>query len=103
MAWTPITDYNLSTFQGVLDFLIDNSLGVFTTGLLIAVYIMFSFFYWLSSKDLIGAFAVGGLASFTIGLLLYIAGLLSTWSFILVLGIAIASWVALFIPRNREG
>jgi hypothetical protein len=101
MPWTPVTDYNMTTFQGVLDFIIDNSLGFFTTGLLIAVYIIFSFFYWLNSKDMIGSFAVGGLALFTVGLLLYIAGLLSTWSFILVLGIAIASWVALFIPRNK--
>lgn len=102
MAWTPITDYNLTEFQGVLDFLIDNSLGVFTTGLLIAVYIIFSFFYWLNSEDMIGSFAVGGLASFTVGLLLFIAGLLPTLSFIMVLGVAIASWVGLFIPRNRQ-
>jgi|TARA_Y100000310_G_scaffold149017_1_gene148313 hypothetical protein len=100
MAWTQITEYNMSSFEGVRDFIVENSLGYFGIMLLIAIFVIFTFFYWLGSKDILGSFGVGGFAMFTLGLLLWIYGFISVWVFTIVFAIAILTWIGLFTPRN---
>ena len=100
MAWTPITEFNLSTFGGFRDFIVVNSLGVVGTLMLIFVYIVFAFFYWLSSEDIIGAFAVGGFALLVTTVLLAIGGWISLPTILVAIGVFIVSEIGLFIPRD---
>jgi len=100
MAWTPITSFNLSTFGGFRDFIVSNSLGVVGTLMLIFIYIVFAYFYWLSSEDIIGGFAVGGFALLVSTVLLAIGGWISLPTILVAIGIFIVSEIGLFIPRD---
>ena len=100
MAWNEITDYDLSSFTGFQSFLVENTLGIFSIMLMIAVFLLFSFFYWLSQRDIIGSFAVGGFGLFVASLLLYMGGWITGVIFIFAFAVSILTWLGLFIPRN---
>lgn len=101
MAWPQITDYDLSSWSGLKGFVIDGTLGVFPLMIMIVVYILFAFFYWVSERDILGSFAVGGFALFVTSFLMWLGGWINGYVFVFAFAVSILSWIGAFIPRNR--
>jgi len=72
----------------------------FSNMLLIAVYFIFASGFFFARKDIFGAFAVGGFASFVVALLLYTASMISGATFVIVIAVAIVSFATLFIGEG---
>lgn len=72
----------------------------FANLLLISIYIIFATGFYFSRKDIFGAFAVGGFATFVISLLLFVGGMISGITFSIVIAVAIISFASLWIGEN---
>jgi len=69
----------------------------FSNMLLITIYIMFAMGFYSSKRNVGGSFAVGGFATFVFGTLLWIANMISTFTFALVVAVAIGSFGMMWI------
>lgn len=73
----------------------------FSNFLLISIYIIFSAGFYFSRRDMFGAFAVGGFATFVFGVLLWAGGMISGVTFAFVIAVAIISFATLWLGENR--
>ena len=73
----------------------------FSNLLLLAIYIIFATGFYFSRRDMFGSFAVGGFATFVIGLLLWVGGMISGMTFSFVVAVAIVSFASLWVGENR--
>lgn len=72
----------------------------FSNMLLIAVYFIFASGFFFARRDIFGALAVGGFASFVVALLLYTASMISGATFVIVVAVAIVSFATLFLGEG---
>jgi len=72
----------------------------FSNLLLIAVYLIFATGFFFSKRDMFGALAVGGFATFVFGSLLWVGGFISGITFAFVVGVAIISFASLWIDNK---
>lgn len=72
----------------------------FSNLLLIAIYIIFATGFYFARRDIFGAFAVGGFATFVIGLLLWVGDVISGVTFTFVVAVAIISFASLWIGQD---
>ena len=73
----------------------------FANLLLIAVYILFATGFYFSRKDMFGAFAVGGFATFVFSIFLWVGGMISGITFSFVVAVAIISFASLWLNEGR--
>lgn len=73
----------------------------FSNLLLIAIYIIFATGFYFARRDIFGAFAVGGFATFVFGLLLWVGGMISSVTFAFVIAVAIISFATLWVGESR--
>ena len=72
----------------------------FSNMLLISIYLIFASGFYFANKDMFGGLAVGGFATFVLGLLFWIGGLISGITFTVVIGVAIVSFASLWLGRQ---
>lgn len=72
----------------------------FSNMIVIAVYLIFASGFFFAKRDVFGALAVGGFASFVVSLLLYTASMISGTTFVIVIAVAIVSFATLFIGEG---
>jgi hypothetical protein len=72
----------------------------FSNMLLIAVYLIFSVGFYTARRNIGGSFAIGGFAIFIIGTLFWVANMISTVTFAIVIAVAIVSFTALWITPD---
>ena len=73
----------------------------FSNMLLIAIFIIFATGFYFSKRDMFGSFAVGGFATFVVGLLLWVGDVISGVTFTFVVAVAIIGFASLWIEDNR--
>lgn len=73
----------------------------FSNLLLISIYLIFATGFYFARKDFNGALAMGGFATFVIGLLFFVGGVISGITFAFVIAVAIASFGSLWIGGDR--
>ena len=69
----------------------------FANLLLIAVYVIFSAGFYFARKDMFGAFAVGGFATFVFSVFLWAGGMISGITFAFVVAVAIIGFASLWV------
>ena len=72
----------------------------FSNMLLISIYIIFAVGFYFSKRDFSGALAIGGFATFIIGLLFWVGDVISGVTFAFVVAVAIGSFASLWIGRE---
>jgi len=72
----------------------------FSNLLLISIYLLFSIGFYFAKRDLFGALAVGGFATFIIALLLFVSQTISAVTFTVVIAIAILGFASLWIGQD---
>ena len=73
----------------------------FSNMLLITIYVIFASGFYFARRDMMGGLAVGGFATFVVGLLFWIGGLISGVTFTVVVGVAIVSFASLWIGERQ--
>ena len=98
------TSVNFSEgLTGLFQYLNDVTNSWFSNMILIAVYLIFATGFYLSSRqDFFGGLAVGGFAVFIVGLLFFIAGLISGITFSLVIAVTIISFTLLWFGQQAN-
>jgi len=89
-----------SGMTGAFTYLNSVTNGWFSSMLLISIYLIFATGFYFAKKDIMGAFAVGGFATFVIGLLFWVGGVISGITFAFVVAVAIISFATLWIGRD---
>jgi len=82
---------------GLFNYLNTVSNNWFSNMLLIAIYIIFAVGFYSAKRNFMGALAVAGFSTFVISILFWIAGLISTATFVIVTAVAILSFASLWI------
>jgi len=103
MSYTYPTEVNVTATEGLLNLfkyvnIVTNSW--FSNMLLIAIYIIFATGFYFSRKDMGGALAVGGFATFVIATLFYVGEIISGVTFAIVIAISIVSFASLFVGKE---
>lgn len=103
-----MTQYNMPTsinfsegMGGMFQYLNTVTGSWFSNLLLIAIYIIFATGFYFARRDMFGAFAVGGFATFVIGLLFWVGDIISGVTFAFVVGVAIISFASLWVGEGR--
>jgi ABC-type multidrug transport system permease subunit len=95
---------NLTNSSGGLIYLIvylnDVTNFWFINFLLIAIYIILASGFYYAKGDVLGGFAVAGFVTGVISLIFWIAGIVPDGTFAITIGVAIISFIALFIGHN---
>ena len=103
MAWESPTTINASQgFDSFIPYL--NTVTQFWFGrmFMIAVFMIFLFGYLRAKdEDWIGGFAVASYVTFVIGLIFWVANIVTGMDFAIIIGIAVISSVILFTQRER--
>ena len=97
---SPTTINFTSGMGGLFNYLNYATGSWFSNLLLIAIYILFATGFYFAKRDMMGAFAVGGFATFVIGLLFWVGQIISGVTFAFVVGIAIISFASLWIKPH---
>jgi len=72
----------------------------FANLLLIAVYIIFATGFYFAKKDMQGALAIGGFATFVFSVFLWAGGMISGITFAFVIAVAIVGFASLFVGND---
>jgi len=72
----------------------------FSNMLLITIYLIFASGFYFARRDMFGGLAVGGFATFVLGLLFWLGGLISGITFTIVVGVAIVSFASLWLGKQ---
>lgn len=101
MPYPSPTDVNFTTgLGGTFNYLNSVTGSWFSNLLLIAIYIIFATGFYFAKKDMMGALAVGGFATFVIGLLLWVGEVISGITFVVVVAVAIISFALLWVGND---
>ena len=74
----------------------------FSNMLLITIYIIFASGFYYAKRDIFGGLAVGGFATFIIATLFWIANMISTLTFAIVIAVAIVSFGTLWLGTQHD-
>ena len=96
----PTTINFTSGLGGMFNYLNEVTSSWFSNLMLIAIYIIFATGFYFAKRDFQGAMAIGGFATFVIGLLFFVGEIISGVTFAFVIGIAIISFASLWIGRD---
>lgn len=72
----------------------------FSNLLLIAIYVIFAVGFYFAKRDMFGAMAVAGFVTFVVGLLFFVAEIISGLTFAVVIAIAIVGFASLWIGQD---
>jgi len=72
----------------------------FSNLLLISVFLIFATGFYFAKRDMNGAFAVGGFATFVFGSFLWVGGFISGVTFAIVIAVAILGFASLWIDSQ---
>jgi hypothetical protein len=101
MAYPMPTTVNFSTgLSDAFIYLNTVTFNWFSNMIVIAVYLIFASGFFFAKRDVFGALAVGGFATFVVSLLLYTASMISGTTFVIVIGVAIVSFATLFLGEG---
>jgi len=103
MAWTSPTEINAEQgFDSFVPYLSEVTQFWFGRMLMIAIFVIFLFGYIRAKDgDWIGGFAVASYVTFVIGLLFWVAGVVTGLDFAIIIGVAMISSVVLFTQREK--
>lgn len=73
----------------------------FSNMLLISIYLIFAIGFYFARKDMLGGLAVGGFATFIVGLFLFVGGVVSGVTFTIVIAVAILSFATLWLGQGN--
>lgn len=85
---------------GAFNYLNEVTSSWFSNLLLISIYIIFATGFYFAKRDMFGAMAVGGFATFVIGLLLFVGNIISGMTFSVVIAVAILGFASLWIGQD---
>ena len=74
----------------------------FSNMILIAIYMIFASGFYYAKRDIFGGMAVGGFATFVIATLFWIAHIVSTVTFALVIAVSIMSFASLWLGTHHD-
>lgn len=98
MAYTSPTTINASNgLTEFMPYLNEVTNGFFGLGVMLVIYIMFLFGVYRAKEDFVGAFAIAGYASFVIGLIFWVIGLINGVVFSMIIGLAVISTIILLM------
>ena len=101
MPYTDPSTVNWSSGMGeAFNYLNEVTSSWFSNLLLIAIYIIFATGFYFAKRDMFGAMAVGGFATFVVGLLLFVGGTISGITFSFVIAVAIVGFASLWVGQD---
>lgn len=103
MAWTSPSTINATAgLDEFLPYLSEVTNFWFGRMLMISVFIIFLFGYLRSKNDdYVGAIAVSSYVTFVLGLMFWVIGLVSGLDFAIIIGITLASSIALLLQKKE--
>ena len=102
MAHPEITAINGSNgVPEVLSYLNTVTDSWFSNMFLITIFVVFTMAYWRSTKDLWGATAIGGFATFIMGLLFFMMSFIDGMTFGIVIGFMVL-FTAILLLTNKN-
>jgi len=103
MSYPSPTDINFNAttgLSGMFNYLNAVTNSWFSNLFLISIYIIFATGFYFAKRDFGGSLTIGGFATFIIGLLFWVGGVISGVTFAFVVAIAIMSFASLWIGRD---
>lgn len=101
MPFTDPSTINWSSgMTGAFNYLNEVTSSWFSNLLLMAIYIIFATGFYFAKRDMFGAMAVGGFATFVVGLLLFVGGTISGITFSVVIAVAIVGFASLWVGQD---
>lgn len=98
MAYTNVTDVNLSRGIHELFYYINDVTGSWVSiMMLVAIYVITCFGVYQATKDMTQGFAIAGFLLFIVSFLFWIAGFLSGVTFSIVVVVSIISFASLWL------
>ena len=92
---------NWSTgMTGAFNYLNEVTSSWFSNLLLISIYLIFAVGFYFAKRDMFGALAVGGFATFIVGLLFFVGNIISGFTFSIVIAVAIVGFASLWIGQD---